>query len=184
MIQLNRDSLIFQTAEGEQIPCSAEVVTIELIGEAAKQLDPDLIRNASAAVLHFFKEELKRDFVSVNEFSLALERVLRGFGVSISSSESTPPTPVFEADLGQIASSSGKGCELFFFLSLREELQKQEARSVQIVRFKGLRRSVKQLIGARRWTVRCQSLSDDIVEFLRHRFKGEGTPAHRSLIIV
>ena len=184
MIQLNGESLIFQTAQGEQIPCSAEAVTIELIGDEAKQIDPDIIHNASAAVLYFFRVEQQREFVSVAEFSLALEKVLRGFGLDICAEGGAAPAPVFEADLSQIASSSGKGCELFFFLNLREELQKEEARRVRIVRFKGLRRSVKQIIGARRWTQKCQDLSDDIVEFLRQRFKTGSPPAHRSLIIV
>ena len=32
MIQLKTDCLIFQTNDGEQVPCSAEWVTLELMG--------------------------------------------------------------------------------------------------------------------------------------------------------
>src|SRR5688572_1623412 len=111
MIQLNPDCLIFQTASGENIPCSAELVTIELIGDAAEFLDPQIIQNASSAVLHYFKNELARDFVSVAEFSEALEKVLRGFGLDVRPAEETEPlTPrVEEADLREIACASGKG---------------------------------------------------------------------------
>jgi hypothetical protein len=83
MIQLNPDCLIFQTSNGEHIPCSAELVTIELMGETASLVDPEVIRNASAAVLHYFKHELGRTSVSVAEFSSALEKVLRGFGFDV-----------------------------------------------------------------------------------------------------
>jgi hypothetical protein len=83
MIQLNPDCLVFQTADGDYIPCSAEFVTLELIGDAADLLDPELIQDASAAVLHYFKYELGRTHVSVGEFSMALEKVLRGFGLSV-----------------------------------------------------------------------------------------------------
>jgi hypothetical protein len=182
MIRLNRDSLVFETAQGEQIPCSAELVTIELIGEAAASLDPEILRNASAAVLHYFREELKRDFVTVAEFSVALERVLKSFGLAVAAHEPPAPSRVFEADLSQIA-ASGNSCELFFFSNLRQELRKEEARAGQVVRFSGLRRCVKQLVGARRWTRRCQCLNDDIVAFLRSRFETDAPPANRSLII-
>jgi len=36
------------------------LVTVELIGEAAAELDPELIRNAARAVLHYFKVEMGR----------------------------------------------------------------------------------------------------------------------------
>ena len=56
MIQLHSDCLVFKSETGQAIPCSAELVTIELIGEAARLLDPDLLQHAAAAVLHYFKE--------------------------------------------------------------------------------------------------------------------------------
>ena len=52
MIQLKNDCLIFQTNCGQQVPCSAEWVTLELIGNAGPLADPELIRHAAAAVLH------------------------------------------------------------------------------------------------------------------------------------
>lgn len=177
MIQLNPDCLIFQTSNGENIPCSAELVTIELIGDAAQHLDPELIQNASAAVLHYFKEELNRTFVTVAEFSEALEKVLRGFGLQVKSPEEQPRPKVAEADLRQIACDSGKGCELFFFPQLRDELRRRMVQSPQVLRFRGLRGCVKQIVGARRWSPRCQRLNDQIVEYLRgcltHETNGE-----------
>ncbi len=183
MIQLNRDSLLFKTAQGESIPCSAERVTIELIGESAQGLDPEVIRNAAAAVLHYFKEELKKDQVSVAEFSQALEKVLRGLGLTVASETPSPAPTVFEADLSRIASTAGQGCELFFYACLRAELRKGEAMNGQLVRFSGLRLCVKQLAGAQKWTRRCQALSDDIVQFLRCCFESDNPAANRALII-
>lgn len=167
MIQLKADCLIFQTAGGEQIPCSAELVAIELIGEAAKSLDPELVRNASAAVLHYFKNELGRNFVSVGEFSQALERVLRGFGLQVVSQESKSQVRIVESDLRELACVSGKGFELFFFQHLREEIRGRLDQSPHLIRFLGLRGCVKQIVGARRWSRRCQLLNDQIVDYLR-----------------
>ena len=168
MIQLNPDYLVFKTAAGETIPCSAEQVTIELMGDAISLVDPELIRNASAAVLHYFKTELGRDSVSVGEFSLALERVLRGFGLNIkSTTEEETQVRVAESDLRKLAASADKGFELFFFPTLREEMRRKIDEAPHVVRFNGLRGCVKQLVGAQRWSQRCQNLNDQIVEYLR-----------------
>jgi hypothetical protein len=163
-MHLRNDCLIFQTSGGEEIPCSAEWVTLELMGDAAVNVEPELIRNASAAVLHYFKEELNRTFVSISEFADALERVLRGLGFQVASEPAAPK--VSEGDLRHIV-NAGNGCELFFFQTLREELKRRLSDAPQVVAFRGLRGSVKILLGAERWSARCQLLADHIVEYMR-----------------
>src|SRR5947209_18000485 len=119
MILLRRDCLVFNTPAGESIPCSVDKVTVELVGATGDSLDKELIRNAARAVLHYFKEELGRNSVTVAEFLAALERALSGLGVNLKvpMPESALPRTV-EADLLGLAFRSGKGCELFFFQSL------------------------------------------------------------------
>jgi hypothetical protein len=169
MIQLHPDCLLFKTPGGEAIPCSAELISVNLLGEAADLLDHDLVENAARAVLHYFKIEQDKTFVSMREFSRALAKVLRGFGMSVNSAEpAAPPRRIGESDLSQLACESAKGFELAFFPRLREELRQQLNQSPHVVRFKGLRSCVKQLAGARRWTGRCQCLNDQIVDYLRH----------------
>ncbi len=165
-MHLRHDSLIFQTSSGEDIPCSAEWVTLELMGDAATNVEPELIRNASAAVLHYFKEELHRTYVSISEFADALEKVLRGLGFQVLSDAPAPSAAVSEGDLRHIV-TAGNGCELFFFQTLREDLKKRLSESPQVVAFRGLRGSVKILLGAERWSAKCQKLSDQIVDYMR-----------------
>lgn len=167
MKQLKTDCLIFQTNCGEQIPCSSEWVTLELIGEHAALVDPEVIRHAAAAVLHYFKCELQRQYVSVAEFAAALDRALRGLGLSIFADAELPPLRVQESNLPELMKSAGENGELFFFPHLRQQLQRHLQESPQIVRFNGLRPCVKQLAGADRWSRRCEQLSDQIVDYLR-----------------
>jgi len=178
MIQLHSDCLVFKSEAGQAIPCSAELVTIELIGEAARLLDPDLLQHAAAAVLHYFKEELGRSTVSMSEFSQALEHILRSFGLMVDLTDPSPKTPrISDLDLRKLAFESGKGFELVFFPRLRDELRKSLQESPGVVRFQGLRSCVKQLIGAHRWSPRCEKLSDQIVAYLRLCWSSEvGTP--------
>jgi hypothetical protein len=189
MIQLRADCLIFQTSDGAQIPCSVEWVTLELMGEGASWIDPDVIHHASAAVLHYFKHELLREFVSVAEFTLALEKALRCFGLSVyadSQPARLPPaqTCVLSSNLQELASSAGKGFELFFFPNLREEIRSKMGQSPRVLRFHGLRGCVKQLTGTVRWTRRCQSLNDQIVDYLRGCWQTERDRHSCALVVL
>lgn len=184
MIQLNSNSLVFEMANGDAIPCSAEQVTIDLIGEAVNLVDPEVIRQAAAAVLHYFKVEQGRDYVSVMEFSQALTRVLRGFGFDVSGPDAGAESLVTdESDLRQLACDSGKGYELTFFPMLRGEVRRRLGEPRRVLRFRGLRSCVKQLVGARRWSRRCEVLSDQIVDYLRGCLGTEAAANQRLLVV-
>lgn len=191
MIQLHSDCLVFKLANGDSIPCSVEQVTVELIGDAADSLDPEIIRHAAAAVLHFFKHEQGRDYVSLNEFSEALEHVLKSFGLAISK-DAKPVNKtvgsnvgdignVVSTDLRKLAADSGKGFELNFFPCLRKEMEAQLGKTPKVIYFTGLRSCVKQLVGAKRWNFKCQNLNDQIVEYLRECLNRE---PHRDCALV
>jgi hypothetical protein len=188
MIQLRSDCLIFETADGEQIPCSAEWVTLELMGNSATMIDPNIVQHVAAAVLHYFKSEQCRDFVSVGEFALALEKVLRSFGLTVyaDAEPASPQTPAFvaESNLQELASAAGKGFELLFFPCLRDEIKAKLKQSPQVLRFRGLRGCVKQLSGAERWNSRCQILNDQIVEYLRGCWQTESASQSCALIVL
>ncbi len=173
-------------ASGEKIPCSAETVTVELIGKAVASIDPEVVRHAAEAVLHYFKEELGRQHVTIDEFSHALEKVLKRMGFSVDSEDNNSqpgPDNVVQTDLGRLAFESGKGYELMFFNRLKAEIEEKLSESPQILHFKGIRRCVKQLVGARRWNGRCQELHDQIVAYLRTHWE-RGKPADSSALLV
>ena len=151
MIALSTDHLIFELTNGESIPCSAEMITIEIVGNSDGLIDAEMLRHAAASVFHYFKIELDRQTVTVGEFALALEKVLRNFGLTLYADESQPfARRVLEADLCRLARESDSSLELFFFPRLRDEVKAQLSLSPRLLRFKGLRGCVKQLAGARR----------------------------------
>jgi hypothetical protein len=165
MIALASDVLIFDMGDGESVPFSAEMISVELMGSVVSMFDADFVRHASHAVFHYFRNELRRDSVSVSEFAEALEKVLRGFVLSHGGKPA--PESILESDLCQLACESGKGCELFFFPRLRKTLQDQLQLAPKVLRFRGLRGCVKQLVGVRRWNSKCEDLKEQIVEYLR-----------------
>ncbi len=197
MIALAFDCLLFQTSNGESIPFSAEMISVELTGEGIGEFDPEFLKDAASAVFHYFKHDLKRVTVTVGEFAGALEKVLRGFGLQSEADEQngehTAEFPldeetssdrrVLKSDLRLLASESGKGFELFFFPRLRDEMRQQLLQSPEVLHFRGLRSCVKQLTGARRWSPRCQTLQDQIVEFLRNCFTTEANQPNCALLV-
>ena len=184
MIALRTDCLLFELSNGESIPCSADMIAVEIIGEANGFLEPETLRHAAASVFHYFKVELGRDAVTIGEFSLALEKALHHLGYSIHAHAAADNSSEITAtDLGQIANESGNSLELLFFPRLRDELRVRLRNSPRIVRFHGLRGCVKQLAGARRWTNRCEQLQDQIVEYLRGCLTAEPAQSDCSLVV-
>jgi len=168
MIALHSECLLFQLNNGESVPCSADMIAIEIVGEANGLLEPETLRHAAASVFHYFKIELAREAVTIGEFSLALEKALHHLGYTIHAHEpGSHPGGTSHADLSQLVSETAESLELLFFPRLRDELRIRLRNSPRLVRFHGLRGCVKQLAGARRWSHRCDQLQEQIVEYLR-----------------
>jgi hypothetical protein len=184
MIALQSNCLFFQLASGESIPCSAEMISIELVGDSHGCLDPEILRHAAASVFHYFKNELERQTVTIGEFSVALEKALRNLGLNIRAGDfATQSQQVIETDLGLFARQSDGSLELFFFPRLRDELRAQLRQSPRVVRFRGLRGCVKELAGARRWSARCEQMRDQIVGYLRECLVAEPEQAACALVV-
>ena len=183
MIALASDCLLFQLTNGESIPFSAGMISVELMGDAARLIDPELVQHAAKAVFHYFKHELCRHTVTVEEFGGLLEKVLRGFKPRPTLACDPVSTDIVESDLGRLALESGDGCELVFFPKLRQELRQQLQQGARVLRFRGLRSCVKHLVGAQRWGLRCRGLEEQIVDYLRECLGVEVKPAEFALLV-
>ena len=181
MIALNSSCLLFELSNGESVPCSAEMICVEIIGGPDANIDPEMLRHAAASVFHYFKHDLQRETVTVGEFACALERVLRNLGLTLYPGQE--PRDILESDLSLLARESGVSLELFFFPRLRDELRYQLSQSPRLLRFRGLRVCVKRLTHARRWSARCEQLQEQIVEFLRQCLNAEAGQNECSLVV-
>jgi len=190
MILLRHDCLVFKTSDGD-FPFAAEQVTMEVIGDAIQFLDEETIKDASEAVLHYFKCELGKSTVTIGEFTIALERALRALGLTVQSSSSKPASSNFmpsnprivESDLSCLAPETDLTMELMFFSKLRTSLQELLVQGPDVVRFRGLRPCVKRMLKVRRWTNDCKCLNDQIVDYLRTCFGSERRTAACALVV-
>jgi hypothetical protein len=184
MIALHSDCLLFRLVNGESVPCSADMIMVEIVGEAHDFLDPETLKHAAASVFHYFKIELARETVTVGEFSLALEKVLGHLGYTLhASGPGGRPGEISDTDLARLVSETGDSLELFFFPRLRDELRIQLRQSPRVVRFRGLRGCVKQIAGAQRWSHRCERLEDQIISYLRECLTAETAQPDCALVV-
>ena len=182
MIALAADYILLRQPNGESLPTSSAAIAIEVVTEGNSPFDEEFVKEAAAAVLHYFKKEQDRDSVTVGEFAEVLEKVLKGFEPATQTAENGA-VRVVEADLQQLAAESGGTFELDFFPRLRDAMRSRLQQSPQVLRFRGLRKCVKQLTGARRWTARCDNLEEQIVGFLRECLHAEPHPDACSLVV-
>lgn len=186
MIQLHSDCLVFEVKGGDKIPCSVEQLTIEVLSESLAAISPEVIQQAARAVLHYFKDDLGRETVTVDEFTAALEKVLSGFGFQVhagSQGVEGETESVAEADLEAMADSGNEGLEMAFYTRLRGELRTLLSAEPRMVRFHGLRSCAKRLARVRRWCPRSEQVRDEIVRFLRDCWSAEH-PRQRCALVV
>lgn len=183
MIALNSNCLLFELSNGESVPCSSEMICVEIIGSPEANIDPEMLRHAAASVFHYFKFDLQRETVTVGEFAGALERVLRNLGLTLYPDKEQEPRDILESDLSLLARESGVSLELFFFPRLRDELRFQLRQSPRLLRFRGLRCCVKRLTHSRRWSARCEQLREQIVDFLRQCLNAEPGQNDCSIVV-
>ncbi len=185
MITLAADCLVFELANGENVPFSSDMISVDLAGETAKWFDQDFVRDATKAVFHYFKYEKGQQTVSIGEFAEALEQVLERFAAAAEQHvKAARTTGVVEADLARLARESSDGWELLFFPRLREEVRQHAHASPRMIRFSGLRDCVKHLLGAERWGDRCRLLEDQILAYLRQCLTAEVRSENCSLVVM
>lgn len=183
MITLAKDCLLFHLSNGEAVPFSAEMISVELAGESARWFDPELASHAAKAVFHYFKNDLGRQSVTAEEFATAMEKALRGVDSRAWGRTGAQKPQTIESDLRRLAKDSGDAGELLFFPRLRTELREHLRQSPRLVRYHGLRECVKQIAGARRWTSRCRELQDQIVDFVRECAGAETRSPELALVV-
>ncbi|HEU5072341.1 MAG TPA: hypothetical protein VFV96_18215 [Verrucomicrobiae bacterium] len=184
MIALAEDCILLRRSNGESEPMQAGTIAVEVVTEGESPFDEAFVKEASAAVLHYFKNEEGRESVTLGEFAEALEKVLKGFQFKAEPLSATDEAQlVVETDLQALAADADGAFELTFFPRLRNEMRARLQQSPRVLRFRGLRNCVMRLTGARRWSARCQNLQEQIVQFLRECLSTEPHPDACALVV-
>jgi hypothetical protein len=183
MIALREDCLLVEQAGGGYLPCSAEELTFEVVGDTSL-VDGEVLKHATAAVMHYFREELDRTTVTLGEFSAMLTKVLQGLGISAEvTGQIVPGEQVRIADLGALAEAGGIAGELEFCQRLRTLLREQLAAAPSRLEILGLRVCVKRLTGRKHWCPTCERTAAWILEMIRGWYAQEAPSRPTALVV-
>lgn len=170
MIALHEECLLIERSGGGYLPCPVEQLSFEIVG-GGSGVDPELLRHAAAAVLHYFREELGRVTVTLGEFSTMLIRVLEGLGIKAEVTDVRSQGEVRIADLRVLANGEKLVGELEFYPRLRAFLREQLAAGPLRLEFRGLRGCVKRLAGRKHWCPACERKEAELVGLIRGWFE-------------
>lgn len=170
--------------DGKALPYSVELLTVEMLGEKASWMDPEILQNICEAVMLYLRDELGKGSVPFHEFAHVLEEVMRGFGFEVSAPKAPQPTqPVRKTDLSDWLGRQELGFDLMLYQRLREELSERLLEEPNgVLWIHGTHNCVKAHLGARRWSRKCQQLHDQLVAFIRECFDREANTGS-SLIV-
>jgi len=206
MIALHNQALLVCFADGHIEPLNLHDLVEHLARDFPREradLPPWIVEGAVESLIRHFRENAKRNSVSLGEFIKTAHALLSSFiKETLDDRESER-----QLDLFATAQCCGSGFELEFFMAIRRFLGQRDHRakssrsppsftasaeglsdppddfhqkSVKPLRFTGLCRCAKFLAGRRRWSKRCSQVRDEIVAFIRQEAAHNGA---RNLIV-
>lgn len=183
MIALREDCLLVEQTGGGYLPVTATDLTFEVVGDTSL-VDGEVLKHATAAVMHYFRQELDRTTVTLAEFSAMLTKVLQGLGISAEvTGQPVPGEQVRIADLGALAAEASIAGELEFCQRLRTLLREQLAAAPTRLEILGLRICVKRLTGRKHWCPTCEKTAAWILEMIRGWYAQEAPSRPTALVV-
>jgi ATP cone domain len=183
VIQLHSDVLWVQAEDGRLEPFDEERLasSIQKAAESVGYSDWWLAESVAAAVHAFAMKSRREQVISSREIAEIVATVLATLSYEWISEAYAGNTNRVAIHLNELVWRANAGFELEFFHQLDHALSAVANRRLVAMRIDGLRVCVMQLRGARRWTVECRRLAEDIVEHVRGRVVRMRSPRAASL---
>lgn len=140
-----RDALI---SAGEAADCEVEPLADDLI----------------AGVSHYLENRCHLEVLEVETLLSRISKMLAQVGMESVADQLAAAAPPVTIDLEEIAQENA--FELAFFTALRRDIEDLRERGVHELHFTGTRVAVQNLLGRKRWTIRCKRLLDELESFL------------------
>ncbi len=181
---MGHDILLFASVAGSMIPCSVESIAIELQSRGESPMDVDTLRSVVAAVVHYYKQDLKREAITLEEFLDTLQTVFRGIGFEIKYGAPPLKTPSrAEYNLDELIEPGSEPIELALYPMLREGLRSRLRGKPEVLCVRGLRKLVRRVVGTRRWSAGCQRLSDRLIHYMHECLAAESGSSSCPMVV-
>jgi hypothetical protein len=126
----------------------------------------------------YLRDRFQDTVITVNQLFDKLRLTLSALGFQDIATHLHDQVPPCQISLMQLASEAETNgfYELHFFRRLGESIDEAVATGTPLISTTGLRRAVRRLCGAKRWSPRCERLYQDTLTFIRNR-----TSAHEAV---
>lgn len=128
-----------------------------------------IVSDISRGVESFLANHYKGCYIDSSDLFERIEKALSSIGLSRIAERMDRTPPPMRVSLSDLARRAGTGYELGFFHLLGEALQSAASGGACRIELHGLRSAVRRLVGAKKWTERCESLQRLIVSFIQQK---------------
>lgn len=133
---------------------------------AAEVEDFPFAADIRSGVIRYLETRCPLQLMPISDLYDRMRRMLVKIGCQHIADHLQPLAPPITFCLHRLALGAGRGFEIGFFSALLDELDRLRIAGVEEIRFTGLRECVMELRGQTQWTNDCQSLANEIEEFL------------------
>ncbi len=139
---------------------------IHRAARAADQEDFPLISEIRNGIELYLEHKCALRLLHLEDLFDRMRKMLVKIGCERIADKLEPLAPPVTVSLVHAAMTAGNGFELAFFETIRIELSKLRSAGAEVVHFTGLRESARILRGQEKWNKRCETLLEEIREFI------------------
>ncbi|MCB1237580.1 MAG: hypothetical protein KDM91_21120 [Verrucomicrobiae bacterium] len=148
--------------------------TLRTAAAKTQDVPPWLAEDVSKGVEAFLRNHYEGTVIEVADLFERIRAALENLGLNHMAAEVETVVPPVRISLADLARRAGAGYELAFFRLLDDRLRASADGGVRTVVCYGLRRAVKQLASAEKWSARCRVLEDEITSHVNRALCGRG----------
>ena len=134
---------------------------------AAEREDFPFIDDLIEGIVHYLENKCSLRVLTIEELHARVRRMLERIGCEAIAKTLPLIAPPVTLSLTRAAKEAGNGFELAFFNKIHDEIEELRIHGVEELCFTGTRDCVKILRGVERWTIPCEHLHEEILNFLK-----------------
>jgi len=134
--------------------------------KAASRDDFPFIDDLLKGILHYLENKCSLRVLTIEELHTRVRRMLERIGCEAIAQKLPLTAPPITISLYRAAREAGNGFELAFFNQLQSEIEDLKTHGVAELHFTDIRECVLYLKNLTRWTPACETLKNEIINYL------------------
>lgn len=125
-----------------------------------------IVSDISRGVENFLANHYKGTYIDSEDLFTRIAKTLSSMGLAHIAARIDRTPPPVRISMSELARRAGSGYELLFFQLLSDSIHSAVASGPQRVELHGMKSGIRRLMGARRWSERCELLREELNEYI------------------